>query len=171
MYHSLLIILNRSDPCNRFNLLQMWDIANQKKIGETECSDTTHVKWAPCGQYLMTATCSPRLRVNNGQVSINSHSRTNALSPFLYKQSEIVSKHQFYFCREKADVLMIFSDTRYGTIQEHCSMRHLQMNSMLLVFYPIPSQLSLSLCRANLSKALNPPQLQVRQILSLHCME
>ncbi|XP_027239459.1 eukaryotic translation initiation factor 2A isoform X1 [Penaeus vannamei] len=45
---------------------EMWDIANQKKIGETECSDTTHVKWAPCGQYLMTATCSPRLRVNNG---------------------------------------------------------------------------------------------------------
>ncbi|XP_066954505.1 eukaryotic translation initiation factor 2A [Macrobrachium rosenbergii] len=44
---------------------EMWDVA-RKIIGETECSDTTHITWSPCGQYLLTATCSPRLRVNNG---------------------------------------------------------------------------------------------------------
>ncbi|XP_071547528.1 eukaryotic translation initiation factor 2A [Panulirus ornatus] len=45
---------------------EMWNIATRKLIGETECSDTTHLSWSPCGQYLLTATCSPRLRVNNG---------------------------------------------------------------------------------------------------------
>ncbi|KAK8746284.1 hypothetical protein OTU49_017344 [Cherax quadricarinatus] len=45
---------------------EMWDISARKKIGETECSDSTYFSWSPCGQYLLTATCSPRLRVNNG---------------------------------------------------------------------------------------------------------
>ncbi|XP_068202678.1 eukaryotic translation initiation factor 2A [Palaemon carinicauda] len=45
---------------------EMWDVASRKIIGETECSDTTHMSWSPCGQYLLTSTCSPRLRVNNG---------------------------------------------------------------------------------------------------------
>ncbi|KAG7176052.1 Eukaryotic translation initiation factor 2A-like [Homarus americanus] len=45
---------------------EMWDIAERKKISETECSDSTYFSWSPCGQYLLTATCSPRLRVNNG---------------------------------------------------------------------------------------------------------
>jgi len=45
---------------------EMWDVAKRSKIGETECADTTHTSWSPCGQYLMTATCTPRLRVNNG---------------------------------------------------------------------------------------------------------
>lgn len=45
---------------------EMWDIEARKLISETECSDTTHLSWSPCGQYLLTSTCSPRLRVNNG---------------------------------------------------------------------------------------------------------
>ncbi|XP_045601720.1 eukaryotic translation initiation factor 2A [Procambarus clarkii] len=45
---------------------ETWDIAARKKIGETECPDSTSFSWSPCGQYMLTATCSPRLRVNNG---------------------------------------------------------------------------------------------------------
>ncbi|KAK3893139.1 hypothetical protein Pcinc_003034 [Petrolisthes cinctipes] len=45
---------------------EMWDIKTGKVLGQTECPDTTHVNWSPCGQYILTATCSPRLRVNNG---------------------------------------------------------------------------------------------------------
>lgn len=45
---------------------EIWDIAARKCISETECSDTTHTSWSPCGQYILTSTCSPRLRVNNG---------------------------------------------------------------------------------------------------------
>lgn len=45
---------------------EMWDIKMRKKINETECPDTTHFSWSPCGQYLLTATCYARLKVNNG---------------------------------------------------------------------------------------------------------
>ncbi|KAK7070868.1 Eukaryotic translation initiation factor 2A, partial [Halocaridina rubra] len=45
---------------------EIWDIAGRKHLADTECSDTTHLSWSPCGQYLLTSTCSPRLRVNNG---------------------------------------------------------------------------------------------------------
>ncbi|XP_050739669.1 eukaryotic translation initiation factor 2A-like isoform X2 [Eriocheir sinensis] len=45
---------------------EMWDIKLNKKIGETECPDTTHHSWSPCGQYLLTSTCYARLKVNNG---------------------------------------------------------------------------------------------------------
>lgn len=44
----------------------MWDVKMKRKIGETECADTTHFSWSPCGQYLLTATCYSRLKVNNG---------------------------------------------------------------------------------------------------------
>jgi len=46
--------------------LEMWDIGNRKMINDTECPDATSLAWSPCGQYLLTSTNSPRLRVNNG---------------------------------------------------------------------------------------------------------
>lgn len=45
---------------------EMWDVNTRKMISEQECSDSTSQTWSPCGQYLLTATNSPRLRVNNG---------------------------------------------------------------------------------------------------------
>jgi len=45
---------------------EMWDIEKRKMIGEQECPDSTSLAWSPCGQYLLTSTNSPRLRVNNG---------------------------------------------------------------------------------------------------------
>ncbi|KAG0725293.1 Eukaryotic translation initiation factor 2A [Chionoecetes opilio] len=45
---------------------EMWDIKMKKKVSETECPDTTHCNWSPCGQYLLTSTCYARLKVNNG---------------------------------------------------------------------------------------------------------
>ena len=29
-------------------------------------SNSSHCEWSPCGQYILTATLSPRLRVDNG---------------------------------------------------------------------------------------------------------
>jgi len=46
--------------------LEMWDIGNRKLITDQECPDATSLAWSPCGQYLLTSTNSPRLRVNNG---------------------------------------------------------------------------------------------------------
>ncbi|XP_076055615.1 eukaryotic translation initiation factor 2A isoform X2 [Oratosquilla oratoria] len=44
---------------------EMWDISSRKMIVGQECPDTTHLVWSPCGKYLLTSTCAPRLRVNN----------------------------------------------------------------------------------------------------------
>ena len=47
---------------------QVWDKTKVKSLGCQECPEMTFIEWSPCGQYLLTATCSPRLRVNNGSV-------------------------------------------------------------------------------------------------------
>lgn len=44
----------------------MWDINGKKKIKKIEIPDTTFLQWSPDGQYFVTATTAPRLKVSNG---------------------------------------------------------------------------------------------------------
>ena len=46
--------------------MMIFDVANRKQIAEINCSDATYVQWSPDGQYLLTAVCAPRMRVDNG---------------------------------------------------------------------------------------------------------
>ncbi|XP_044752195.1 eukaryotic translation initiation factor 2A [Coccinella septempunctata] len=43
-----------------------WDTLNWKQIGTCLAPDTTLLEWSPDGAHFLTATTSPRLRVNNG---------------------------------------------------------------------------------------------------------
>ena len=42
----------------------------KKSVSKFECRDTTHFEWLPDGVHLITATLSPRLRVNNWWVGV-----------------------------------------------------------------------------------------------------
>lgn len=46
--------------------LDVWDIKNYKLISKPQASDSTYFAWCPDGEHIVTATCSPRLRVGNG---------------------------------------------------------------------------------------------------------
>jgi len=46
--------------------MEVWDVSGKKKAAQFEASDATDVKWSPDGQYLVTATCAPRIRIGNG---------------------------------------------------------------------------------------------------------
>jgi len=46
--------------------MEMWDLGARAQLANKWLADMTHMEWSPCGQYLLTATCAPRLRVNNG---------------------------------------------------------------------------------------------------------
>ena len=46
--------------------IEIWDVEKQKEVAKFEASDATAVKWSPDGQHILTSTCAPRLRVNNG---------------------------------------------------------------------------------------------------------
>ncbi|KAF2350522.1 Translation initiation factor beta propellor-like domain [Trinorchestia longiramus] len=46
--------------------IEVWDLQKATRLCLQECPDVTFMQWSPCGRYLVTATCSPRLRVNNG---------------------------------------------------------------------------------------------------------
>uniref|UniRef100_A0A2P2HWN8 Eukaryotic translation initiation factor 2A n=1 Tax=Hirondellea gigas TaxID=1518452 RepID=A0A2P2HWN8_9CRUS len=46
--------------------IEVWELARGTRLCNQECPDVTVMQWSPCGQYLLTSTCSPRLRVNNG---------------------------------------------------------------------------------------------------------
>lgn len=46
--------------------IEIWELSKGTRLCSQECPDVTYMEWSPCGQYLLTATCSPRLRVNNG---------------------------------------------------------------------------------------------------------
>lgn len=46
--------------------LEFWDMRQKKRIEQTQALDTTHFEWSPDGQYLLTSTTAPRLRVGNG---------------------------------------------------------------------------------------------------------
>lgn len=36
------------------------------QVSKPQAADTTHFSWCPDGEHVVTATCSPRLRVSNG---------------------------------------------------------------------------------------------------------
>lgn len=46
--------------------VDIWDVSTRKKVAEFQASNSSHCEWSPCGQYVLTATLSPRLRVDNG---------------------------------------------------------------------------------------------------------
>ncbi|KAJ1657398.1 hypothetical protein IWQ61_003192 [Dispira simplex] len=46
--------------------MDIWDLKHRKKSSSFDASNTTFCQWSPSGRYLLTATCSPRLRVDNG---------------------------------------------------------------------------------------------------------
>lgn len=46
--------------------IELWDIGNRKLIAKTDAPDTTLLQWSPDGEYFMTATTAPRLRMGNG---------------------------------------------------------------------------------------------------------
>ncbi|XP_070537815.1 eukaryotic translation initiation factor 2A-like [Ptychodera flava] len=46
--------------------IEFWDRKNFKNISKMTASDSTYFEWSPDGEHILTATCSPRLRVGNG---------------------------------------------------------------------------------------------------------
>ncbi|WOO80461.1 Eukaryotic translation initiation factor 2A [Vanrija pseudolonga] len=46
--------------------IDIWEVSTRKKIAEFTASNSSHCEWSPCGRYILTATLSPRLRVDNG---------------------------------------------------------------------------------------------------------
>ncbi|XP_048190844.1 eukaryotic translation initiation factor 2A isoform X2 [Perognathus longimembris pacificus] len=46
--------------------MEVWDVKNYKLIAKPVASDSTYFAWCPDGEHILTATCAPRLRVNNG---------------------------------------------------------------------------------------------------------
>uniref|UniRef100_A0A4W2FCP5 Eukaryotic translation initiation factor 2A n=1 Tax=Bos indicus x Bos taurus TaxID=30522 RepID=A0A4W2FCP5_BOBOX len=46
--------------------MEVWDVKKYKLISKPVASDSTYFAWCPDGEHILTATCAPRLRVNNG---------------------------------------------------------------------------------------------------------
>ncbi|XP_030622318.1 eukaryotic translation initiation factor 2A isoform X5 [Chanos chanos] len=46
--------------------MEVWDVKKYKQVSKPQAADTTHFSWCPDGEHIVTATCSPRLRVSNG---------------------------------------------------------------------------------------------------------
>ncbi|KAM8903631.1 eukaryotic translation initiation factor 2A [Spinachia spinachia] len=46
--------------------MEVWDVKKYKQVSKPEAPDATHFSWCPDGEHVVTATCSPRLRVSNG---------------------------------------------------------------------------------------------------------
>lgn len=46
--------------------VQFWSRKDLTLINQLNAADTTQFEWCPDGQHLVTATCSPRLKVENG---------------------------------------------------------------------------------------------------------
>ena len=46
--------------------MEFWDTRNRKLINQVKAADSTFFEWSPDGEHILTATCSPRLRVGNG---------------------------------------------------------------------------------------------------------
>ena len=46
--------------------VDFWDRKTLKQIAQVDASGSAACEWSPCGRYIMTATLSPRLRVDNG---------------------------------------------------------------------------------------------------------
>lgn len=46
--------------------VEVWDVSKKEKIANLKCADTTHFEWHPNGEWFVTATTAPRLRISNG---------------------------------------------------------------------------------------------------------
>ncbi|ORX35304.1 eukaryotic translation initiation factor eIF2A-domain-containing protein [Kockovaella imperatae] len=46
--------------------VDVWDISTRNKVAEFKAANSSHCEWSACGRYILTATLSPRLRVDNG---------------------------------------------------------------------------------------------------------
>ncbi|KAM4627356.1 eukaryotic translation initiation factor 2A [Polymixia lowei] len=46
--------------------MEVWDVKKYKQVCKPQAPDSTHFFWCPDGEHVVTATCSPRLRVSNG---------------------------------------------------------------------------------------------------------
>ncbi|XP_048836762.1 eukaryotic translation initiation factor 2A [Brienomyrus brachyistius] len=46
--------------------MEVWDVKKYKQVSKPQAADATHFSWCPDGEHIVTATCSPRLRVCNG---------------------------------------------------------------------------------------------------------
>ncbi|XP_024132665.1 eukaryotic translation initiation factor 2A [Oryzias melastigma] len=46
--------------------MEVWDVKKYKQVSKPQAPDATHFSWCPDGEHIVTATCSPRLRVGNG---------------------------------------------------------------------------------------------------------
>ncbi len=46
--------------------IEIWNVQDKKQVSLFDAPDSTDVKWSPDGQEILTTTCAPRLRVNNG---------------------------------------------------------------------------------------------------------
>lgn len=51
---------------NLAGTMDIWDRRSLKKVSTIEASNTVHCEWSPDGRFIMCATLSPRLRVDNG---------------------------------------------------------------------------------------------------------
>ncbi|XP_053736381.1 eukaryotic translation initiation factor 2A [Synchiropus splendidus] len=46
--------------------MEVWDVKKFRQVSKPQSPDSTHFSWCPDGEHVVTATCSPRLRVSNG---------------------------------------------------------------------------------------------------------
>ncbi|XP_017956195.1 eukaryotic translation initiation factor 2A [Drosophila navojoa] len=46
--------------------VEVWDVSKKERIANIKCADTTHFEWHPNGEWFVTATTAPRLRISNG---------------------------------------------------------------------------------------------------------
>ncbi|PVV02126.1 hypothetical protein BB560_003431, partial [Smittium megazygosporum] len=51
---------------NLSGMVDIWDYNHKKLLKSIDAHGSSSLNWSPCGRYLMAATLSPRLRVDNG---------------------------------------------------------------------------------------------------------
>uniref|UniRef100_A0A672H8W6 Eukaryotic translation initiation factor 2A n=1 Tax=Salarias fasciatus TaxID=181472 RepID=A0A672H8W6_SALFA len=51
---------------NLHGQMEVWDMKKFKQVSKPQAADSTYFSWCPDGEHVVTATCSPRLRVGNG---------------------------------------------------------------------------------------------------------
>ena len=83
-----------------FKKWQVWNVSSRTELQSAPLPDMTAIEWSPCGQYFITATCAPRLRVLNGWVL--------SIIFFLYKLQRSDWNHsqtrKTYFSRQRSGV-------------------------------------------------------------------
>lgn len=46
--------------------VEVWDVQKRERLANLKCADTTFFEWHPNGEWFVTATTAPRLRISNG---------------------------------------------------------------------------------------------------------